>query len=132
MTDQLCKDNFRWTDLATAAFEQLKNTMVSPLVLVMPDFQQLCLGNRRLRLWEWSNLATKNSRPVTYFRKLLGVKAWRKSINEKELIAICLAVQKWKHYLLGRHYIVRSDQQSLRFLTWQREVNAYYQKWVTK
>lgn len=51
---------------------------------------------------------------------------------EKELIAICLAVHKWKHYLLGRHFIVIYDQQSLRFLSKQRDINPDYQKWVTK
>lgn len=55
-----------------------------------------------------------------------------KSIYENELISICYAVLKWRPYLLGRHFIVRSDQQSLRFLTQQREVNTDYQKWVTK
>lgn len=59
-------------------------------------------------------------------------RAQQKSIYEKELIAICLAIQKWRHYLLGRHFIVRSDQQSLRHITQQREVNMEYQKWLTK
>ena len=74
----------------------------------------------------------QQGRPVAYFSKLLGVRAQQKSIYEKELIAICLAILKWKPYLLGRHFIVRSDQQSLRFLMEQREVNHEYQKWVTK
>lgn len=74
----------------------------------------------------------QNGRPVAYFSKLLGSKAQQKSVYEKELIAICLAVQKWRHYLLGRHFVVRSDQQSLRYITQQREVNADYQKWLTK
>lgn len=69
---------------------------------------------------------------MAYFSKLLRTRAQLKSIYEKELIAICLAVLKWKPYLLGRHFIVRSDQQSLRFLTQQREVNHEYQKWVIK
>lgn len=55
-----------------------------------------------------------------------------KSIYEKELIAICLAVQKWKHYLMGRHFSIRTDQQSLRFIMQQQEVGANYQKWVCK
>lgn len=47
-------------------------------------------------------------------------------------MTICLTIQKWRHYLLGRHFIVRSDQQSLRYLMQQREVDVEYQKWVRK
>lgn len=47
-------------------------------------------------------------------------------------MAVCLAVQKWKYYLLGRHFIVRTDQQSLRHITQQNEVGNDYQKWVSK
>lgn len=39
-------------------------------------------------------------------------------------MAICLTVQKWKHYALGRHFVIRTDQQSLRYLTQQRETGA--------
>lgn len=47
-------------------------------------------------------------------------------------MAICLAVQRWKHYLLGRHFKIRTDQQSIRFITQQRELGADFQKWVSK
>ena len=45
---------------------------------------------------------------------------------------IVLVVQKWRHYLLGCHFIVRTDQSSLKFLLEQRVVNESYQKWVVK
>lgn len=63
---------------------------------------------------------------MAYFSTILGSTTQQKSIYEKELIAVCLAIQKWRPYLLGRHFIVRSDQQSLRFLTQQREINSEY------
>lgn len=47
-------------------------------------------------------------------------------------MAIILAVQKWRHYLLGSHFIVRTDQKSLKFLFEQRLVVPECQKWMTK
>lgn len=47
-------------------------------------------------------------------------------------MAICFAVQKWKYYLLGCHFVVRTDQQSLRYITQQKEIGAEFQKWVSK
>ncbi|RVX01071.1 Transposon Tf2-2 polyprotein [Vitis vinifera] len=46
--------------------------------------------------------------------------------------AVLMQIQKWRHYLLGRHFIVRTDQSSLKFLLEQRIVNESYQKWVAK
>lgn len=55
-----------------------------------------------------------------------------KSVYERELMAIVLAIQKWRHYLLGRHFLIRSDQQSLKFLMDQRLLPPEQLRWVTK
>lgn len=55
-----------------------------------------------------------------------------KSIYEKELMAMCLEIQKLKHYLVGRHFIVQNDQQSFRQVILQHDINMEYQKWVRK
>lgn len=47
-------------------------------------------------------------------------------------MAIVLAIQKWRHYLLGQHFIVRIDQQSLQFLTEQNMLGGEQIKWTSK
>lgn len=74
----------------------------------------------------------QEQRPVTYYNQTLGPRDRLKSIYEKELMAIVFVVMKWRSYLLGRHFIVKTDQQSLSFLLEQRIVDTEYQKWVTK
>ena len=47
-------------------------------------------------------------------------------------MAIVLAVQKWKHYLLGRHFIIITDQRSLKFLTDQHLFGEDQLKWTSQ
>ena len=41
-------------------------------------------------------------------------------------------ILKWWPYLLGRRFIVRTDQQSLKFLLEQQVVTPEHQKWLVK
>lgn len=47
-------------------------------------------------------------------------------------MVVVLAVKKWRHYLMGGHFIIRTDQRSLKFLTEQRLFNEEQFKWATK
>ena len=47
-------------------------------------------------------------------------------------MAIVFAVQKWRHYLLGQHFVILTDQKSLKFLTDQRLLGEDQLKWTAK
>ncbi|WOG96248.1 hypothetical protein DCAR_0415582 [Daucus carota subsp. sativus] len=132
LTQQLKKDSFGWSEDATNSFQNLKAALINPPVLALPDFEKEFVIEADASGFGLGAVLMQAGRPLAYYSKLLGVQARQKSIYEKELMAICLAIQKWRHYLAGRHFIVCTDQQSLKHIMLQREVNVEYQKWVRK
>ncbi|KAF7802354.1 Retrotransposable element Tf2 [Senna tora] len=63
---------------------------------------------------------------------LLSTRARQNSVYVRELMAIVLAVKKWRHYLLGHKFIIRTDQKALKYLLEQRILDPDQQKWVSK
>lgn len=57
--------------------------------------------------------------PIAYFSKKLGPRRRSASTYHKELYAIVKAVQKWRQYLLGRDFVIRSDEKCLKDLLQQ-------------
>ncbi|KAL8103695.1 hypothetical protein AgCh_028042 [Apium graveolens] len=131
LTEQL-KDNFGWNGEATVAFELLKQALISTPVLHMPDFSHPFMLEKDASSYGLGAVLLQNEHPIAYFSKVLGQRARMKSIYEKELMAIVLAVQKWRHYLLGHTFVIRTDQKSLKFLMEQKEVGMDYQCWLSK
>jgi hypothetical protein len=74
----------------------------------------------------------QDNRPIAYMSQTLSDRAQSKSVYERELMAIVVAIQKWRPYLLGRHFQVHTNQKSLKFLTEQRIMAEDQQKWIAK
>lgn len=59
---------------------------------------------------------SQKGRPVAFFTRSLNDSEKRQPSIEKEACAIVEALRKWRHYLIGRHFILITDQQSVSFM----------------
>ncbi|KZV37815.1 hypothetical protein F511_30328 [Dorcoceras hygrometricum] len=116
LTALLKKDGFGWNDEAQRAFETLKRAISTAPVLRMPDFTREfvieCDASRK----GVGAVLSQEGRPVAFFSKALAERSLSKSTYEKELMALVLAVQHWRPYLLGQKFIVTTNHKSLTSL----------------
>lgn len=74
----------------------------------------------------------QEGRHVVFFSKVFGEEHLGMSIYEKSYLSIINAVEKWKSYLLGKHFIIRMNHQSLKFLLEKKITATLQQKGMTK
>ncbi|XP_047978667.1 uncharacterized protein LOC125220549 [Salvia hispanica] len=119
LTDLLKKEAFAWSLVAEEAFTALKGAMTTTPVLSLPDFdKQFCIETDASDVGIGAVLL-QDKHPIAFYSKKLGPQRRVASTYHKELYAIVEAVQKWRQYLLGRDFIIRCDQKSLKDLLQQ-------------
>ncbi|GJY50778.1 hypothetical protein Tco_0441625 [Tanacetum coccineum] len=74
----------------------------------------------------------QSEHPIAFFSKGLSFSNRLKSTYDRELLALVLALQKWRHYLLGRHFFVKTDHCSLKHLLAQRVTTCEQQRLLMK
>ena len=132
LTELTKKEGFKWGAEALAAFENLKRALTSAPVLTLPDFSQPFQIECDAFGRGIGAILMQNKRPISYFNKALSPTNLSKSVYEKELMALVLSVQHWRHYLIGRSFVVFTDQKSLKSLLQQRVASCGQQNWISK
>ncbi|GKE48245.1 putative mitochondrial protein [Tanacetum coccineum] len=104
------KDAFKWNRSAELAYHKLKEAMIKALVLALPDFDQEFMVETDASGKGIGAVLCQNGHPIAYWSKTLSAKHQALSTYEKEFLAVVAALDKWKGYLLDRHFKTISIQ----------------------
>jgi hypothetical protein len=132
LTAMLKKNAFHWDVAAREAFQNLKAAVTEAPVLALPNFAQPFVIECDASGLGIGAVLMQEGKPIAYLSKALKGRALLMSTYEKELFALVIAIQKWRPYLLGQSFVVKTDQQSLKFLLKQKVGTPFQQKWITK
>lgn len=130
--DALRKNAFEWSSAQDEAFNKLKQIMITAPVLALPDFTQPFILETDASGNGIGAVLMQAGKPLAYFSKTLGPRAVAASVYDKEAIAILEALKKWKHYFASSKLIIRTDQQSLKYIQEHRLVEGIQHKLLVK
>ncbi|GJU78624.1 putative mitochondrial protein [Tanacetum coccineum] len=108
------KDAFKWNPSAKLAYHKLKEAMVKAPVLALPNFDQDFVVETDASGKGIGAVLCQNGHPIAYWSKALSSKHQALSTYEKEFLAVVTALDKWKGYLLDRHFKIKNDHFSLK------------------
>jgi len=132
LTDLTKKNGFNWTNESSMAFQRLKAALLSVPVLHLPNFAQPFTVECDASSLGVGAILIQDNHPVAYFSKGFSFSNRIKSTYDRELLAVVLALQKWKHYLLGHHFFIKTDHYSLKYLMQQRITTPEQQRLILK
>lgn len=104
---------FMWSAKCAAAFDLIKKEITS-----FPVVQPYCLDKEVTLTTDASQSAlgaclTQDGHPVIYVSRVLSPAEKNYSNIEREALSITWAVLRLKHFLLGRHFSIRTDHKPL-------------------
>lgn len=132
LTDLLRKDCFLWSAAASTTFHALKKAIVSTSVLRLPDFSKSFVIDTDASDVGLGAVLLQDNRSIAYHSCKLGARSKSASTYIKELHAISEATGKWRQYLIGQRFIIRTDHHSLKDLLCQQLHTPEHHRYIRK
>src|ERR1700691_2048173 len=130
--------SWSWTSNEQSAFEQLIQAITSEPVLALPQAK----GQFRIEADSsdyaigaiLSQLQDNRWHPIAYLSKSLTETQRNYEIYDKEMLAIMLALEEWRHYLIGADEVfeVWTDHQNLQYFRAPQKLNCRQARWISE
>ena len=115
-------ERLKWTGQMISDFEKIKKMIADAVALSLPDLERRfvlvtdCSENGAgAMLAQESKTVSGFLQPVSFYHHALSASEQRYSATEKELLAVVLAVKKYRIYL-GRDFDLITDHEALKWL----------------
>lgn len=134
---KLCKKDqtFQWNDACQIDFNQLKQKLSTPPVLVYPDWENgifilMCDASQVAAAGVLNLKNDTGIRPIEYFSRSFNETQSRYHSNELEILALVWSVEWFRVYLYGREiFYIHTDNNAVKFLFEGRHTKFRMHRW---
>jgi len=135
MTEKNAK--FKWTTETDRAFDELRKHLSTTPVLAYPDFsREFILDTDASDCGIGAVLSQVDGqgreRVISYGSCLLSKPEQQYCVTRKELLAAVFFITQFRPYLLGRHFVLRTDHGALTWLMNFKEPEGQMARWLEK
>ncbi|GBG66385.1 hypothetical protein CBR_g60037 [Chara braunii] len=127
---------WQWDKDCTSALKKLKRALIEYHVLKVADPSlPFVITTNASQYGIGAVLQQYDSngyKPVEFMLARMPSEKVATSTYERELYALRQALEHWKHYLLGRHFKVYSDHETLKWLKTQTKMTPKLTRWAAK
>ncbi|GBG89041.1 hypothetical protein CBR_g48649 [Chara braunii] len=127
---------WQWDKDCTSALKKLKRALIKyPVLKVADPSLPFVITTDASRYGIGAVLQQDDDngyRPVEFMSARMPSEKVATSTYERELYALRQALEHWKHYLLGRHFKVYSDHETLRWLKTQAKMTPKLTRWAAE
>ena len=107
---------FEWTEKCMESFNKLKHLLTtSPILKIVDPFKDFIICTDACKEGLGGVLIQENYVVAYEYRKLKELEK-NYTTHGLELAAIMNALKMWRHYLIGRKFLLISDNISLKYL----------------
>ena len=126
---------YNWTTKHQANFETLKFLLTKALVLRPPDWSNefaVHIDASEIAIGSILTQCTKDGYhyPIYYASHRLTKAKRNYSTTEREALGMIYFVNKFRHYLLGKHFVFYTDYQALLYLLNKSVLTGKYAIWM--
>ena len=128
------KGDFHWHEEQQLAFESLKECMTSTPVLAYPNANEPFILDTDASNFavgaELIQIQGGRERVIGYDSMILDKCQRKYCTTRKELLAVVVFTRKYRHYLLGRPFHLRTDHNSLIWLMGFKNIEGQLSRWL--
>jgi hypothetical protein len=119
-----------WTTKCEESFQQLKHLLTNAPVLKIADPNTYFIVCRYACKEILRGVLMQEGHVIFYESIKLNEHEMNYVTRDLELAAIVYALKMWRHYLLGRRFVLMKNHNGLRYLFDQPKLNAIHARWM--